>query len=87
MAEKIAPLRINKKLPQIVLPQDKNDYFIKWYDDDLRFQDNIPKSFERGYLFLEGNLYSEEQLNDNNYKELFKTLAKVCKTTYRIILR
>ena len=85
MKDKSIPLRINKKLPQIVLPQNKNDYFIKWYDDDLRFQDNIPRSFERGYLFLEGNLYSEKQLNDNNYKELFKTLAKVYKMTYRVI--
>lgn len=53
MKDKSIPLRINKKLPQIVLPQNKNDYFIKWYDDDLRFQDNIPRSFERGYLFLD----------------------------------
>ena len=79
------PLRINKKLPQIVLPQNKNNYFIEWYDNDLRFQDTIPNSFERGYLFLEGDLYSEKQLEDNDFKELFKTLAKLYETTYRIV--
>lgn len=85
MKDKSIPLRINKKLPQIVLPQNKNNYFIEWYDRDLRFQNDIPSSFERGYLFIEGTLYNEEQLNDNNYKELFKALAKSYKTTYRII--
>lgn len=85
MKDKSIPLRINKKVPQIVLPQNKNNYFIEWYDKDLRFQNDIPSSFERGYLFIEGTLYSEEQLNDNNYKELFKILAKSYKTTYRMI--
>lgn len=85
MEEKMIPLRINKKLPQIVLPQNKNNYFIEWYDNDLRFQDTIPNSFERGYLFLEGDLYSEKQLEDNDFKELFKTLAKLYETTYRIV--
>ena len=85
MEEKMIPLRINKKLPQIVLPQNKNNYFIEWYDNDLRFQDTIPNSFEKGYLFLEGDLYSEKQLEDNDFKELFKTLAKLYETTYRIV--
>ena len=85
MKDKSIPLRINKKVPQIVLPQNKNNYFIEWYDRDLRFQNDIPSSFERGYLFIEGTLYNEEQLNDNNYKELFKALAKSYKTTYRMI--
>lgn len=83
--KKNIPLRINKKLPQIVLPKEKNEYFIEWYDKDLRLQDEIPNSFDRGYLFLEGTLYNEEQLNDESYKELFKKTAKAYNTTYRTI--
>lgn len=85
MKDKSIPLRINKKLPQIVLPQNKNDYFIKWYDDDLRFQDEIPNSFDRGYLFIEGTLYNKEQLNNKIYRELFKNIAKDFNETYRAI--
>lgn len=85
MKDKSIPLRINKKLPQIVLPQNKNEYFIEWYDKDLRFQNDIPSSFERGYLFIEGTLYTEKQLNEISYKEMFKSMAKLYKTTYRTI--
>lgn len=78
-------LRINKKIPQIILPKEKNDCFIEWYDKDLRFQDKIPNSFNRGYLFIESTLYNKEQLNEEYYKKLFKEIAKVYKTTYRNI--
>lgn len=85
MKDKSIPLRINKKLPQIVLPKEKNEYFIEWYDKDLRFQDEIPNSFDRGYLFVEGTLYNEEQLNNKIYRELFKIIAKDFNETYRTI--
>lgn len=78
-------LRINKKLPQIILPRNKIDCFLEWYDKDLRFQNDIPSSFERGYLFIEGTLFSEEQLQEESYKKIFRTLAKIHKTTYRTI--
>ena len=83
--KKNIPLRINKKLPQIVLPKEKNEYFIEWYDKDLRFQDEIPNSFDRGYLFIEGTLYNKEQLNNKIYRELFKNIAKDFNETYRAI--
>lgn len=85
MKNKTISLRINKKLPQIIVPENKNDCFIDWYDKDLRFQNDIPSSFERGYLFIEGTLYTEKQLNEPVYKEMFKMMAKLYKTTYRII--
>lgn len=85
MKDKSIPLRINKKLPQIVLPKEKNEYFIEWYDKDLRFQDEIPNSFDRGYLFIEGTLYNKEQLNNKIYRELFKNIAKDFNETYRAI--
>lgn len=82
MEEKSIPLRINKKLPQIILPKDKIEYFLQWYDNDLRFQDEIPHSFERGYLFLE-NTFLKSDIDV--IKSGFSSLAKAYNTTYRKI--
>ena len=76
-------LRINKKLPEIILPENKNEMLIEWYNKDLRFQDQIPKVFERGYLTLENNFFGLEK--DNIFKNNFSALAKAYNTTYRTI--
>ena len=49
-------LHIRNKLPQIILPQNKIDMFIEWYNKDLRFQDTIPKAFTEGYIFLKNDI-------------------------------
>ena len=80
MKEKI--LRMNKKLLKIILPENKNEMMLNWYNKDLRFQDTIPKVFERGYLLLENNFFEK---NDTGIRETFKDLAKHYKVTYRYI--
>lgn len=79
-------LRIIKKLPQIILPNDKVNIFLKWYDEDLRFQDEVPKSFERGYIIL-NNIDKCENFELFKYKStnIFKELAQKYNTTYRQI--
>lgn len=74
-------LRIIKKIPQIILPKDKNEMFIKWYNEDLRFQDEIPKVFERGYVFITNDF----DINTIGKNEILKFIAKQFKTTYRIV--
>lgn len=51
-------LKIKKSLPQIIIPKNKNEMFLNWYNEDLRFQDDLPKIFEKGYVFIENNLFN-----------------------------
>lgn len=76
-------LRIIKSLPQITFASDKTETFMKWYDDDLRFQYEIPHSFERGYLFLNGEYFSKNIINSSDKNERIKHLAHLYKRTYR----
>lgn len=76
-------LRIIKKLPQIVLPADKNEMFLKWYDEDLRFQDIIPKAFERGYVFIENTFMDIERLDFSQVAKKFKTTYRAVENTYK----
>lgn len=81
--EKGKELKINKRLPQIILPAEKNKLFIKWYNEDLRYQDEIPKAFSRGYVFLKNTVMGKDKINDEDYKRMFRYLAKENKCTYR----
>lgn len=76
-------LRIIKSLPQITFASDKTEMFLKWYDEDLRFQDEIPHSFERGYLFLNGEYFSKNIINSSDKNERIKHLAHLYHKTYR----
>lgn len=73
-------LRIVKRLPQIYLPENKKEMFLKWYDEDLRFQDEIPKTFERGYLLMDNMFEIGNSINNN---EALKRTAVMYKITYR----
>lgn len=74
-------LMIHKNLPQIIIPKNKNNMFFEWYNKDLRFQDSIPKVFERGYVFIENDFLNLDIRPDiitkiakffsNNSKRLF----------------
>lgn len=79
---KSKPLRIIKKLPQIILPNNKKEMFLKWYDEDLRFQDEIPQTFEKGYLMMDNMFEVSSNLKDN-FKNLIKEIAIAYKITYR----
>lgn len=79
--DKRKELKINKRLPKIVLPANKLKMFADWWNEDIRFEKTIPHSFEEGYLFVE----HEHGLTVDKYKELIKSTAKQFHTTYRDI--
>lgn len=74
-------LKINKRLPKIVLPANKLEMFANWWNEDIRFENTIPHSFEEGYLFIE----NEHGQTVDRYKNLIKIAAKQFHTTYRNI--
>lgn len=73
------PLKINKRLPQILLPKEKREMFANWWNSDIRFESTIPHSFEEGYLFVENPVFSDITA----YKDMIKGIAKLYKLTYR----
>lgn len=77
-------LKIDKHLPQIILPYKKNKMFIDWWNSDIRFEKTVPHSFDEGYLIVETSDSSIDELL-NNFKGLIKEMAKTFKTTYRNI--
>lgn len=74
-------LKLDKHLPQILLPQEKLEMFCNWWNSDIRFEKTIPHSFEEGYLFVE--YLRDFEVDMNKYSIVIKALAKACKTTYR----
>lgn len=74
-------LKINKHLPQIILPNEKLQMFADWWNSDIRFEKSVPHSFEEGYLFIE----NKQTLTPEDFKDMIKGLAKAYKTTYRNI--
>ena len=77
-------LKIDKHLPQIVLPYKKNKMFIDWWNSDIRFEKSVPHSFDEGYLIVETTDSSTDEMLDK-FKSLIKEIAKSFKTTYRNI--
>lgn len=83
--KKLFRLQMRKKLPHIILPKDKIDMFIEWWNKDLRYQNTIPIAFNEGYFSMDNTLVSEVDFNDENLKEMIKKMAKHKGTTYRKI--
>lgn len=81
-------LHIRNKLPQIIVPGDKVDLFIEWWNKDIRFLSDVPHSFDEGYLILHNdyfnNLEKTEKYNEY-FRKLIKESAKAFNTTYRNI--
>ena len=76
-------LKIDKRLPQIILPVNKIQMFIDWWNSDIRFEKTIPHTFNEGYLFVD-NLYVQN-MDVNLYKKLIKDAAVSTHNTYREI--
>lgn len=74
-------LKINKRLPKIILPANKLEMFANWWNEDIRFEKTIPHSFEEGYLFIE----NEHGLTADKFSPLIKFTAKAYHTSYRNI--
>lgn len=76
-------LKIDKRLPQIVVPESKIQMFVDWWNEDIRFENTIPQTFSEGYLIIDNLQQSIKSIE--NYKDLIKTIAKEMQTTYRKI--
>ena len=81
MKQEQKTLKINKRLPQIHIEQKQIELFIKWWNEDIRFQKTIPHSFEEGYIVID----YDNVTDITKYNEFIKLTAKMFKTTYRNI--
>lgn len=76
-------LKIDKKLPQIIIPPKTRAMFINWWNSDIRFETTIPHSFESGYVIITYNyLERQEELLKTKNNEI-KEIAKHYHCTYR----
>lgn len=83
MAHKdLSELRINPLLPNIIISKDKINLFVDWYNKDIRFQKELPHTFEKGYIRIKSMLFSTDI---SNYNVFIKALAKQYNKTYRQI--
>ena len=73
-------LRIDNKLPQIILPQSKIGMFIDWYNNDLRLLGTLPEAYNEDYLIIENDII---QIDISKQSEYIKSLAKQLNGTYR----
>ena len=79
-------LHIRNKLPQIIVPADKVDLFIEWWNRDIRFLPDVPHSFDEGYLILHNDYFNNLEKTEKYNKflsKLIKELAQTFNTTYR----
>lgn len=83
MAHKdLSELRINPLLPNIIISKDKINLFVDWYNKDIRFQKELPHTFEKGYIRIKSMLFNTDI---SNYNIFIKALAKQYNKTYRQI--
>ena len=75
-------LKIDKRLPKIIIPSSKFDLFFGWWNSDIRFEKSIPHSFEEGYIIAD-NIQKGLDVNNPMFNALIKETAKNFKTTYR----
>lgn len=74
--------KIDNSVPKIYLPKEKINMFLDWYDQDLRFQNEIPQALDEGYIFVENNFI---KFDEEKIKEDIKRKAKNFHTTYNMI--
>jgi len=78
-------LKIDKRLPQIIVPADKVQMFIDWWNSDIRFEKSIPHTFNEGYMIID-NIGIQGSFRDLSiYNDLIKAIAKTIHSTYRDI--
>ena len=76
-------LKIDKHLPQILLPPKARKMFMEWWNSDIRFEQTIPHSFESGYVIL--NYDYEDRVEELliEHKADVREIAKHYHITYR----
>lgn len=77
-------LKIDKHLPQIIVPQKPQKMFIDWWNSDIRFEKTIPHSFNSGYITIDCDYKGKVDKYLNEYGSAYmKQIAKAYNTTYR----
>lgn len=75
-------LKIDKQLPQILVPASKTEMLIKWWNSDIRFEKTVPMAFRSGYLIFD-NIQNE--LDPEKMKLTFKETARTLGLSYRAV--
>lgn len=76
-------LKIDKRLPQILIPPKTRVMFMNWWNKDIRFEKSIPHSFEKGYMVMDYNyLDIQDELLKTKTSEI-KEIAHHYHCTYR----
>lgn len=77
-------LKIDKRLPTIILPKEKTKLFMEWFKNDLCNEENIPEVFNEGYFYVD--LSDLIQINEFNIFQLngekFETQKKLAKAIH-----
>ena len=76
-------LKIDKHLPQILVPPRTRAMFMEWWNTDIRFEHSVPKTFESGYLMLDYNYEDRQDELLQEHKVDIKCIAKHYHCTYR----
>lgn len=69
--------KIDKSLPQIILPLEKVDTILEWWNDTIRFEKEIPQAYSSGYIRISYELKEEHKLD----RKLMRQLAEVSKVS------
>jgi hypothetical protein len=77
-------LKLDKHLPQIIVPEKTLKMFMEWWNTDIRFEKSVPHSFESGYIKI-NNDFLEKAKPSQQYKTMVSAIAKNSKTTYRAV--
>lgn len=65
-------MKENHELTQILLPFNKIDTIINWYNETIRFESTVPNTFNEGYIILENKFIDKDY---NKYRNLIKSIA------------
>ena len=66
--------KLDSVLPLIILPNNKIDMILNWWNETIRFEKTIPKAFESGYIKLDFSIYNKKVILD---RALVRNLAEM----------
>lgn len=73
-------MKIDKKLPQIIIPRDKLIMFMDWWDNDIRYETTVPRAFNEGYMLYQ---LPKSDFSGDMARNAIKVIAKALGHTYR----
>lgn len=74
-------IKVNKRLPHIILPANKIKMFADWWNSDIRLEGTVPHSFEEGYFSID----SLPSVSTEKFRPYIKQIAREYHATYRQI--